>query len=140
MEKDGIIIIPSDNLNVSIASKEMAQSIVLLNENVWTTISTTPSTFGSMVIPANHNANLIEGVDEETIKLIEEHPKIAWKPWNPYDIITTSITVSEWKLTLVSNRNVLFFATLGLGGIYFSRCLFWLWDRRKAKKEQDGAI
>jgi hypothetical protein len=125
LRKDGIQFTDSTNLNYSIMGRETAQSIVSSNDNVWTTISTIPETLQTDVVPANGDISLVEILTEEKLHEIADKPKVLWKPWNPYDIITNSVSVREWRNQLLSTWNVRFFACLFAGGWF----AMWLWER-----------
>ena len=116
LEKDGINLVLSDDTNNSIKATEIAESIVELNDNVWTTISTNPSTFGSIVVETNHDTSLVNIIDEVRMKEVSENPKVSWKPYNPYSIYTTSIFVTQWTYVLSSNKNITFVAFCALLG------------------------
>lgn len=111
--EDGIVLVSSNNSNPSISSRQVAQSIIELNDNVWTTISTDPSTFGSEVIETNHDINLVAPLDEAKAKDMAENPQIKWMPYNPYSIMDTSIMITDWNYVLVSNKNLLFVVFCG---------------------------
>ena len=131
LRKDGIKFVDSTNPNYSIMGRETAQSIVAMNDNVWVTVSTIPETLQTDVVPANGDISLVEILTEEKLHEIADNPKILWKPWNPYDIMTNSISQQQWRNQLLSTWNVRFFACLG-GGAWF---LIWLWERWKKKRE-----
>jgi hypothetical protein len=131
--KDGIKLDTSTNPNLSIQAMEIAQSIVLLNDNVWTTAWTAPATFGSEVLPANHNVSLVSIYDINLIRETAENPQWHWKPYNPYQILDNSITVTEWNYVLLSNNNisrVIFWGVLGWGLVVFISNIL---KRRKKK-------
>lgn len=67
--------------------------------------------------------------------LLAEDPQWAWKPYNPYDVITTSITVEQWNYVLLSNWNVMFFVGLFSLGMILNWFLFILPAKRR---KQDG--
>jgi hypothetical protein len=91
----------------------IALSIVELNDNVWTTEITVPETYGTSVVPAKGRNDLLE-------KIPTEPPGMwHWKPSNPYDIITGSIEISEWKFITMSNRNAFFMMSLMACGVGF---------------------
>lgn len=134
LRNDGIKFVVSDNPNFSIMARETAQSIILMNDNVWTTISTIPETLQTDVVPANGDINLVEILTEEKLREIADNPKILWKPWKPYDILTNSISQKEWRNQLLSTWSVRFFACLGVSTWF----LIWLWERwRKKRDEKD---
>lgn len=128
--KDGIKLTESKAENVSIKSSEIAKSIVALNDNVWTTVSYDPYTFGSNVVETNHDTSLVANVDREKIKQIKENPQIQWKPYNPFDIITTRIFISSWGYVLYSNWSVRFFASWACAGLIIVWLFNWFTNRR----------
>jgi len=134
LRNDGIKFVDSENPNYSIMGRETAQSIVAMNDNVWITISTIPETLQTDVIPANGDISLVEILTEKELHEIADNPKILWKPYAPYDIMTNSISQEQWRNQLLSTWNVRFFACLG-GGAWF---LIWLWEMwRKKRGESD---
>jgi hypothetical protein len=135
LRKDGIKFVDSTNPNFSIMGRETAQSIVAMNDNVWTTVSTIPETLQTDVVPANHDISLVEILTEEKLQQITSRAdnwQFLWKPWNPYDIITNSISQEQWRNQLLSNWNVRLFVSLFLGG-YF---IMWLWERWSRKQRE----
>ena len=134
--KDGIVMEASDNENISIKASEMAKSIALLNENVWTTVSVDPRTFGSEVIPVNRNPNLVANVDRERIEQITNNPQIQWKPYNPYEIMTTEIFIEKWNYLLYSNWNVRFFASWASIGLI----IMWLFNYFSYKRKMADEV
>jgi hypothetical protein len=132
---DGIKLIVSDNSNLDIADKEMAQSIILLNDNVWTTIITSPSTFGEIVVPANHDISLDPLPDIARINKLSANPPWQWKPWNPYDIMTTSILINDWAYIVVSNHSLFFVLDWG-GGFLVVYWLMYSYIERENKKKK----
>lgn len=136
LRKDGIKFLDSTNPNYSIMGRETAQSIVAMNDNVWTTVSTIPETLQTDVVNANHDTSLVEIMTEAQLHSIADHPKILWKPWSPYSIITNDISAREWRNQLLSTWNVRFFACFGVGGWF----LMWLierWQKRRKESEDD---
>jgi hypothetical protein len=105
LQKDGVKFIVSDNTNHSIAQAETAQSIIELNDNVWTSVITEPSTFGTEVVNANHDVDLIMMPDRVKIAQLDKQPEWKWIPDNPYDIITTTILISHWNYVTISQYN-----------------------------------
>jgi hypothetical protein len=120
----GVKLIEGTSNNLSLRARETAASIIELNNNVWTSISTDPSTFGTKVIPANHDTTLIDIYDVERMRELEANPTVKWIPYNPYDWFTTSICVSEWNYVLMSNHNIsrlILYCTLAFALIYIFR-------------------
>jgi len=141
IENEGVKLVPSDNKNQSIAAKETAQSVIRLND-VWTTVTTDPSTFGCKVVHANHDIDLAPLPNEQLIASLIAHPPWLWKPYSPYDIFTTQILESQsWQYVVVSNYSLFFFADWG-GGFLF---VYWLMlkyieKQNKKNKEKKDAI
>lgn len=133
LRKDGINFVDSTNPNFSIMGRETAQSIVAMNDNVWTTIAVRPETLGTVVVPADGDIGIVEILTEEKLHEIADNPKWLWKPWNPYDILTNSVSMLEWRNQLLSTHNVRFFACLGIAGWL----LVWFWEKRKKKREAE---
>lgn len=109
--------IPDKSLKLSLISLQdnILHSIIDNNNNVWITATTYPDTYGAEILPVIGN--------EE--KLIQTPTAIAdgsmdmvwkWKPSNPYDIITGSIEVNDWKNIVISNYNIMTFSMLGVIG------------------------
>lgn len=122
LTKDGVKFIKGTNKNLSVQAMETARSIVTLNDNVWTTVWTDPSTFGSEVVNANHDISLVSIYDEELIKQTAENPQWHWKPYAPYDILSNSICILQWNYVLLSNHNisrVLLYGVMGWALVYF---------------------
>jgi len=115
LKKDGVKLTENNDSNMSVLSKRVAQSIVLLNDNVWTTVSTNPRTFGVDVVKADNPA-MVANVDEVKLAALSLNPRWEWMPSNPYDIMTTSIYVEEWNYVTVSNYSCLFFGIIILTG------------------------
>ena len=133
---EGVKLAPSSEKNQSIAAKEMAQSIIELN-NVWTTVTTDPLTFGCKVVPANHDVNLAPLPDKVLIAQLTANPPWQWKPWNPYKIMDTSLLESVgWQYVVVSNRSLLFFLDWG-GGFLFVYWLMYSYIEKQNKKNRD---
>jgi hypothetical protein len=123
LERNGIKVLVGTHENDSIRTKEEAKSIIALNDNVWTSVSTDPSTFTSVVVPANHNTDLIV-YDEKGMLETAANPTMKWIPDNPYDIITTRIMMTKWVNVLFSNYNVRFFGLLALLGYIINSLVF----------------
>lgn len=121
LQKDGVKLVRGDSENLSIQARQTAMSIIQLNDNVWTTIVTDPRTFSVVAVPCNHDTSLVDTIDEDYIKQKAENPKWDFMPYNPYDIITTSIMMEKWNYVLLSNQNIAkfsFLIVLGWGGFY----------------------
>jgi hypothetical protein len=112
LEADGIKLIPNTDPNLSIESKEMAKSIIALNDNVWTTIETDPSTFGVEVVNANHDTSLVPALNMALIQQNDTHPTWKFMPDNPYNILTTSIFITKWSYVIMSKYNLRLFLVI----------------------------
>jgi hypothetical protein len=136
LEKDGVKFIKGTNDNLSVQAMETAQSIVRLNDNVWTTKWTDVSTFGSVVVEANHDESLVAIYDIDLIRETAENPQWHWKPYNPYQILDNSITITDWNYVLLSNNNisrVIFYSALGWGCVVFVSALIKRYKKAKVK-------
>ena len=133
---EGVRFVASSNKNQSIANKEIAQSVILLNDNVWTTVTTDPSTFGADVVLANHNVNYALLPNEELISSMSAHPSWKFIPDAPYSILTTAILETKWQYVLVSNRSLFFFLDWG-GGFLFVYWLMYSYIEKQNKKNRD---
>ena len=139
IENGGIKLVPSDNKNQSIAAKQMAQSIIAMNSNVWTTVTTDPTTFGAEIVPADYNVNYAPLPNEQLIASLEAHPPWEFRPYNPYDVMTTAILEKDWQYVVESNYSLFFIADWA-GGFFF---MYWLMlkyiekenKKKKAKEE-----
>lgn len=120
-----------DNFDKSMALRQafIANSIVALNENIWTTRTTEGKTYGAEVIKAKDYPELVN-------RLPTEPPaQWHWRPSNPYGIITGSIEIREWKFITFSNRNIRWYVTIIVLTL-IPYLLFWkYWDGRKRKAE-----
>jgi hypothetical protein len=135
LEAEGINIQVSNNSNLSVAAKEMAQSIITLNDNVWTTVTTDPSTFGAKVVEANHDISLVPMPDEKLIQRNATNPQWKIIPYNPYDVMSTSIFETQWGYVILSNKNLLLLVEVGVGGWMLYWIPYRLNERRKNRKE-----
>ena len=124
LRKDGINVIDSEHENISMKAQEIANSIVELNDNVWTTRVIDSRTFGSMVIPTNGDILTVNKVDIKRIEEISDNPQWKFKPYNPYDIMTTSVFITDWSYLLYSNWNVRLFAGLASIGMILNWFIF----------------
>jgi hypothetical protein len=115
LESEGIKLVNSENPQVGLRFSDIAKSIVELNDNVWTTVSTEPETYGTEVVKTNGDTSLITEVDRNVLANIN-HPGWRWIPDNPYDIITCRIGVQKWCNVILSNYNVLTMTMLGAIG------------------------
>lgn len=134
LKKEGIKLVVGSDTNASIQARQTAMSIIELNDNVWTTVYTDPSTFASEVVNANHNVELVNIYDVNYANHLAQHPTVKWKPYNPYSILTTSITIQQWNYVLLSNRNisVVILSTAIAYGIF--NVIFGIWRKNKKSK------
>ncbi len=110
--EDGIKLVPSESDNFSIFNAETARSIVALNGNVWTAVFTDSETFGSTVLEAKGNVDLIMMPDRERIERYKTNPDWRWMPSNPYDVLTTSEYLGKWNYAIISYYNFSLFVVL----------------------------
>jgi hypothetical protein len=107
IESEGVILERSESERHIDKQMEVALSIAQNNDNVWLAKETNPASYEYELVSAKDNLWLI------TRWLGHEvNPQIQWKPSNPYQFITGSLEVSEWKFILKSNHNVLFAGSL----------------------------
>lgn len=129
LSEQGIKYEVVDNPDRMAKQVSIAQSIVMLNDNVWGTVISDPETYGTKVVPAT-----IEIYD----KVAPEPPgQIHWKPSNPYLFITGALEVSEWGFITLSNWNVLLFMSLGAIGLTLNYLIFILPAKKKKGKNED---
>jgi len=107
----------------------IALSVVDLNENVWTTLTTDDKTYGCKVVLAKGNDEFVQ-----KISLIIPAGQWHWKPTNPYGIITGSVEISEWKFITMSNHNVLYISLV----IMIVYLLVKMAERMMVKKKVDA--
>lgn len=123
MVDEGIKFLPYTEIEDRVERQNcIALSIVTMNKNVWTTKVTDARTYGCEIVLAK----------PDLIIKVPTEPTGSWhfKPSNPYDIITGSIEINEWRFVTWTNRSVIFFATWGLG----SYCLYLIAVRLFRKK------
>ena len=108
----------------------IAHSIMELNDNIWTTKSISPKTYGAEIVPSKGNEDLIMlspvSITDGSTDLLWQ-----WKPSNPYDIITGAIEVEEWVWIVFSNYSCLTFGMLGMIGAVPCWILWILFVRKK---------
>jgi hypothetical protein len=145
IEKAGIKLTADTSPDLSMDEKVMAQSIIAENDNVWTTITTDPYTFGSEVIPADHNVSLVPLPDEAVIKKNDESS--LWDladyriiPDSPLAILRTSIFETKWDYVIVSNKNFLLLVEAGFLGFMIIYVPYRIGERRKKRKEKRNGI
>jgi hypothetical protein len=127
LQKDGVKLIVSTEVNKTIQARQTAMSIIELNDNVYTTVYTDTSTFSSDIVLTNHNTSYVDIYDKDYADSISLNPQIHWIPSNPYDIITTSIMIDEWNYVLLSRYNIALFimvATIAYGFIFVMTNIF----------------
>ena len=121
----------------------MCSSDLAENDNVWTTITTDPYTFGSEVVAANHNANLVPLPDETIIKKNITDPSWNLVPDSPYSILETSIFETKWDYVIVSNKNFILLVEAGFLGFMIFYVPYRIGERKKKmlaknKKEENN--
>jgi hypothetical protein len=136
LKKDGIKLEFDEEAGLSLAAMKTAQSIIELNDNVYTTVYTDVKTFGCVVVNANHDKSLVMPVDEALIKKNETNPDWQWIPDNPYEIMRTSLFMTKWGYAVVSPyynfRTFMILFLLIYGSMIVVPKLF---NRRKKKNE-----
>ena len=120
--------------NDSDAEFAMARSIIQDNSNVWTTVEPNPNTFMATIVPANGNTALVPTVDAAVVAKDKVNPGWRWMPYNPYNIMTTAIYISDWKNIIYSNYNVQTMIMLGVIGGVPCWIAMELWKDNKKKK------
>jgi hypothetical protein len=134
LKEEGIKLSDDDSLDRVDRENYISQSIARLNDNVWTTVPTTPETYGCEVVPARDNMWVLGQTPAE------QPGQMHWKPSNPWSFITGSLEVVEWRFLTLSNWNVAFFATLGCVGLILNWLIFILPARRKPNEKPDERI
>ena len=114
--------------NILLRQTYIAKTIVEMNENVWTTVTTNPKTYGSEVVLAKDNLQSLVKLPTETIA------QWHFKPSNPYDYITGAIEVEEWNFITWSRKNMLVVISLGIYGYGF---IWFLLRMRKKRKDNE---
>jgi len=143
IENAGIKLTVYTQFDESMNEKMMAQSIIAENDNVWTTITTDPYTFGSEVVAANHNVNLVPLPDEAIIKKNTTDPSWQWIPDSPLKILQTSIFETKWDYVIVSNKNFILLVEAGFLGFMIFYVPYRIGERKKKmlaknKKEENN--
>jgi len=90
-------------------------SIIENNENTWTTLPTSPETYGAEIVLAKGNEKLMTGTPK-SITDGSMDMKWRWRPDSPYNIITGAIEIEGWSWLVFSNYTVLLFTMLGTIG------------------------
>jgi hypothetical protein len=132
LQAQGVNVVDYPDENMSTRPTLIGESIFRLNDNVWSTISTDPATYGATVIPVKQNGSFVaevsynKGYYYEGKALLMMSPKsitdgtmdMQWqfKPSNPYDIMTGSIEVKQWIWIVFSNYSVLTMTMMALVG------------------------
>lgn len=91
----GVAYLPSNS------SMDVARSIVQLNNNVWIQVEVNPNEYQFQIVEANHNVSLLNQLDNT----ISEKASWQFKPYNPYDILTTRIYLNDWLVAIMSKYN-----------------------------------
>ena len=126
----------NSTMSMSLLADLIADSIIIENDNVWTTVATTPETYGAEVVRAESFTGLPSPPAITS-------PSWQWKPDNPYNIITGAIEVEKWRDLIMSIYSMLTFVMLGtIGGVISWVCYMAIvkkkrWSLRK-KKEVKG--
>jgi hypothetical protein len=113
----GLEYIDDNTLTMKERTKLIGQSILTLNQdkNIYVTIPTDMSNYGCEVVKANGDITLLEWESREIFD--EDGNVIVYlMPSNPYDIITGTIEVKEWRDVLYSNMSVLSLFMMGTIG------------------------
>lgn len=142
LDKWGIYYEVNQGDPLRVKSTNIALSIIDGNENVWTTLPTTPRTYGAEIVPAKENkaglVNIPQTVADGSMDM-----QWRWVPSNPYDIITGAIEVEEWMWIVFSNYTVLTFTMMGTIGavpVWFAYMIWkgkkWSW-RKLLGREQE---
>ena len=115
--------------------KQISIAIYIIehNDNVFTSRSTDPSTYGAKVVPAKENKDIIlQWLGEK-----EVNPEVQWKPSNPYSSLSGDIEVEQWRFIVQSNKHAMWLLTLAIGGYM---CVIFSWKAiesfRKKKKDK----
>ncbi len=142
LDKYGIkYIVPNEDYNKyhSDTSIRIAKSIIELNQNVWTTEATDDKTYGARIIMGTGNEDVINKTSQAIDVLDSKRGGVwAFRPSNPYDIITGSIEVVEWQYITFSNYNCLFFFILGTIGLIPAWIVYMLVVKRKKWSFEEG--
>jgi len=135
LESDGIKLERTFSENLIDKQWLVAISIADNNPDVWIVKETVARQLESAVVPAKGNEWLMTRWFGH-----ERTPEISWRPSNPYDFISGSLEVIEWKFILHSSHNMRFLFTWGTFGFF----LFWIFDRyylkRKKKVNKHGIL
>jgi len=122
--------LPTEKVNLIELQDFIVQQILTQNSNVWITYPTDDRTYGAEILPYKGN-ELKLGTTPRSIAPKNSEMKWSWKPYNPYDITTGAIEVSQWTMIIFSNYSVLTFAMLGGIGFVVSWTGWMLFIKRK---------
>ncbi len=125
LKEQGILLTDNYDDNMAVRQSYIANSIVNLNDNVWTTKVTDARTYGAEVVRAREYPGLVNMIPTEP------PAQLHWKPSNPYDIISGSIEVEEWRFITVSNKNIRFYFLVVVYSIIPYFLLLKYLDKRK---------
>ena len=114
-ETYGINVMDFPDVAIGDRPTVIAKYVIENNANTWTTVPTTPETYGAAIVPAKAN------VDKLTMSpksVTDGSMDMQWqfKPSNPYDIMTGSIEVRQWVWLVFSNYSVLTMTMMALVG------------------------
>jgi hypothetical protein len=109
--------IPDPNMKLNLVALQdyILKSIMDNNENVWTTVPTTPETYGAEIVPLKGNEEYLIQTPQSVIDGTMDM-KWIWQPSNPYNITTGSIEVNQWIYIVFSNYSVLTFVMMSAIG------------------------
>ena len=136
MKDEGIEFYDYPNASLSDRPTLIARSILLFNDNVWITTSTDPETYGAEIIYGKGQEDLLT-LSPKSIVSGERDLDWAWKPSNPYDIITGSIEVEEWTWIIFSNYNIRTFLELAVIGAVPAWILYMVFIKKRKWKMQN---
>jgi len=113
---NGIKLNMEENVDMPKRADLIAESIIEMNPNVWTTVGNDPQDYGAMVVKASKNNSPFVGKSYITQKQLTA---VRWNIDNPYGIITGHIEVSNWVNFNQSNRSMLILGMMGFIGFAF---------------------
>jgi hypothetical protein len=162
LKEQGVKLIDDPEESISTRPISIGESIFELNDNVWSTLVTVPSTYGSEVIPVKHGGQLAvratynDGYYYDGQALLfqgsgsvpDMSKGVQWqfKPSNPYGFITGSIEVEQWTWVTFSNYSILTFVMMAAAGVVPCWILYMLfikkkkWKLRKPKNEVEVVV
>lgn len=129
-ETYGINVIDFPDIAIGDRPTVIAKYVIENNANTWTTVPTTPETYGAEIVPAKVN------VDKLTMSpksITDGSMDMQWqfKPSNPYDIMTGSIEVKQWVWLVFSNYSVLTMTMMALVGAIPCWIFYMVFIRKK---------